>query len=102
MTTQPETSTSCEVCGQSAIGVCSVLLAQPCSAAYCRRCLTEGYEIWWVVVGTVASCTLGYDLPPRSWRDALAPWAIEIIDRSLTFHNKTEAELVAEVEACDD
>jgi hypothetical protein len=71
------------------------------SEAYCQRCLNEGFEAWYVIVATVAACTLGYEQPPEDWRTALAPWAVEIIDRSLIFHQKTSQDLIAAVQALD-
>jgi hypothetical protein len=93
------TDLTCGTCGDPAVGVCSVLLAQPISNTYCRRCLREGLESWWVIVATVDVCTNGYDRPPEEWREELAPWAVEIIDRSLAFHGKTDRDLVEAVRA---
>lgn len=95
----------CAVCGQPAVGVCQVFLSLPCSEAYCETCLRKGIDPWWVVVCQVSMLLDRPDgmsddewermLSARGWRDYMAPWAVGVIDRSLEFHGKSEAELLA-------
>jgi hypothetical protein len=82
----------CNACNdEPAVGICNVLLGQPMSIAYGRQCLTDGIEAYFVILATVGACTEDYDLPPTETaaRQNMAPWALEIIDRSLQRHGKT-------------
>ena len=72
----------CDVCKQEpAVGVASCMLAQPISIAYGKNCLDRGIEARFIVISTIYC--IGRD------RAAFAPWALEIIDRSLDFHGLT-------------
>lgn len=84
-----ELDLQCEVCKQeAAVGVSSCMLAQPISVAYGENCLSRGIEAMYIIIGTIYC--IGKD------RAAFAPWALEIIDRSLEFHGLTWEEAVKE------
>jgi len=89
----------CSCCGEDAIGVCNCMLQQPVSEAYCASCLEKGIDAWWIVLNVVALCTEGVDA--STWREAIAPWAVGVIERSLEFYKKTEEQMLSEVRAME-
>ncbi len=91
----------CSCCGEPGIGVCNCPLSQPVSEVYCASCLERGIDAWWIVLATVASCSLGYGHEPTQWREVMAPWAVGIVERSLAFYEKTEQQMLDEVMAME-
>lgn len=79
----------CDACGVfPAVGVCNCILAQPISVGYCARCLREGIEAWWIMVGTAASC---------GGTKHMAEWALDICRQSLKVHGKTWEQFESDV-----
>ena len=79
----------CQVCGsEENVVVCNSVLGAALSIAYCSRCVHDELATWGEIVGTVHACG-GFD--------HLAPWAEQIIDRSLVFHEKKRADVSREM-----
>jgi late competence protein required for DNA uptake (superfamily II DNA/RNA helicase) len=76
----PMDAVVCDVCeGIPAVGVASSVFG-PASFAYCRECLATHREPYMMIL---------YVLSTVTERDHLLPWALEIIDATLAFLQKT-------------
>jgi hypothetical protein len=62
------------------------------SETYCDSCTEKGIEVWWVVLSIIDMCIHGQF--KVEWRISVAPWAVEIIDRSMAFYGKTEEQML--------
>lgn len=78
----------CDVCGQPAVGVSSSTLGA-ISFAFCKRCLDEGAEPYWMLVGTCAIC--------GDIRE-MTQYVQDMIPRTLSIVGKTMDEFLADVE----
>lgn len=82
----------CEVCGQPAIGVCSSVFG-PVSNAGCRSCIEQGIEPYSNLVGGLSGIES---------IESVAEWAKPYIQATLSYYNKLEEQLFADIKNNDD
>lgn len=87
-----DTDLKCDVCGQPAIEVVASSLG-PISFAKCEKCLKEGLEPYWIVVGTFAMI---------GGIDYATDWLREIVDRTIEFNSVTMEKFLEDVQSMFD